>query len=351
LNIVKRYEKNPIIGPKDVKPSRPDFEVICAFNAGVTKLGSEIILLLRVAERPINNDPNLYLSPVFNYRSEELVIKEFSKNTPDCDFSDSRWIKNSNVNYLTSISHLRIARSTDGLHFVIDEHPALFPANVYEEYGIEDARITLIDGTYYITYSAISSSGITTCMASTMDFKRFFRHGVIFCPDNKDVEIFPEKINGLYYALHRPFPSHFGTADIWIAQSPDLIHWGNHKHLMGTREGFWDDGRIGGSAIPFKVPEGWIEIYHGASKKDRYCLGAVLLDHDEPWKVISRVQEPIMEPEETYEVNGFFNDVVFTCGLLIENDMVRLYYGAADTYVAYAEMHTDDILQALQKSR
>lgn len=348
---VYRSPLNPIIKPEDVKPSRPDFEVICAFNAGCARYGDEIILLLRVAERPINNNHDVYLSPVYNVEKGTLSIIEFDKKDNTIDFSDSRVIKTYDGTFLTSISHLRAARSKDGLYFNIDENPALFPSNLYEMYGIEDPRITQMGDTYYINYSAISSVGITTCLASTKDFKTYERHGAIFHPDNKDVEIFPEKINGKYYALHRPSISHFGKPDIWIAESPDLICWGNHRYLLGTREGNWDNGRVGGSAVPIRIKEGWLEIYHGATKDDRYCLGAVLLDANEPWKVIARSEKPIIEPEAEYEVNGFFGSVIFNCGVFYEEDILKVYYGAADTYMCYAEIPVEDIRNAFKYSR
>ena len=345
--MVQRYIHNPIIRPQDVKPSRPDFEVICVFNAGVAKLGDEVILLLRVAERPINQNSDIYIAPVYDVEKAAIIKKSFNTDEPGCDFSDSRWIRTPSTNYITSISHLRVARSRDGIHFEIEETPSISPANIYEVYGIEDARITSIDNTFYISYSAISDLGITSYLASTKDFIKFQRHGVIFHPDNKDVEIFPEKINGRYYALNRPSMSHFGKMDIWISESPDLISWGNHRHLAGAREGYWDNGRIGGSAVPFRVKEGWLEIYHGATKDDKYCLGAMLLDPEQPWKVIARSEKPIMEPVEDYEINGFFGNVIFTCGVIYENDVVKVYYGAADTHMCYAEIPIEDVMGSL----
>jgi predicted GH43/DUF377 family glycosyl hydrolase len=345
--MVQRYLHNPIIRPQDVKPSRPDFEVICVFNAGVARLDDEVILLLRVAERPINHNTDIHIAPIYDVEKAEIIKKSFSKDEPGCDFSDSRWIRTPSDNYITSISHLRVARSKDGIHFKIEEKPAVSPENIYEIYGIEDPRITFIDNTFYISYSAISALGITACLASTKDFIEFQRHGVIFHPDNKDVEIFPEKINGKYYALHRPSISHFGKLDIWIAESPDLISWGNHRYLAGAREGYWDNGRIGGSAVPFRVKEGWLEIYHGATKDDKYCLGVMLLDPDEPGTVIARSEIPIMEPVEDYEINGFFGNVIFSCGVLYENDVVKVYYGAADTHMCYAVIPIEDIMTSL----
>ena len=259
---IMRSIKNPIIKPKDIKPSRPDFEVIGAFNAGVARLNDEIILLVRIAERPINTKSNIYLSPIFNPATNKVTLKEFSIGQEGYDFSDSREIVTPDGRYLTSLSHLRIARSKDGINFDIAEKPSLFPANEYEAYGIEDARIVMIDGIFYISYSAISDRGIVTYLVSTSDFSTFARKGIIFHPDNKDATIFPEKINGKYYALHRPSTLRFGQPEIWIAESPDLLCWGNHRHLMGIRESCWDNGRVGSSAIPFKVPGGWLEIYH-----------------------------------------------------------------------------------------
>lgn len=347
---VKRYEGNPIIKPEDVKPSRPDFKVDCAFNAGVTRFNGEVLLLMRIAESPINTNPNVCLVPVFDIELNELVIKEFDKKDSSIDFSDSRFVRTSTEQYLTSISHFRIARSKDGLNFTIDEIPAMSPANVFEKFGIEDPRITFIDNKYYINYSAISDvTGVTTCLASTEDFKTFTRHGCIFTPDNKDIAIFPEKINGKYYAFNRPASAEYKLRDIWISESPDLISWGNHKRLMGSRKGYWDDGRIGCSAVAFKIDEGWLEIYHGASATHKYSLGAALLDENEPWKVIARSENPVIEPETDYELHGFFGNVIFNCGVLFEDNIVKIYYGAADTCIGYAEIELSEIVNDLKK--
>lgn len=343
-----RSTENPIISPEDVKPSRPDFKVVCAFNAGVIRFQDEVLLLMRVAEIPHNGNPDVELVPVYDTEQASLVIKSFDRKDPLIDFSDSRFVRTPTEQYLTSISHFRIARSKDGIHFDIEEKPAMSPANVFEVFGIEDPRITFMDGKYYINYSAISNvTGVTTCLASTTDFKTFIRHGCIFTPDNKDIAIFPEKINGKYYAFNRPASAEYKTRDMWISESPDLVCWGNHKHLMGTRKGFWDDGRIGCSAVPFRTEQGWLEIYHGSSSDHRYCLGAVLLDLNEPWKVIARGGLPLMEPETDYEINGFFGNVIFNCGVLCEEGIVKIYYGAADTCIGYAEVELDDILASL----
>jgi beta-1,2-mannobiose phosphorylase / 1,2-beta-oligomannan phosphorylase len=289
---VRRAPENPIITPADVRPSQPGYEVICVINAAVARLGEEVILLMRVVERPINEDDQVYLAPIFDPQTGQVAVKRIPRDAPGHDFSDPRLIGTPEGMYLTALSHLRLARSRDGIHFQIDAAPALFPENAYETFGIEDPRISLIDGTYYINYVGVSRLGIVTALASTTDFQGYQRLGVIFPPDNKDVEIFPEKIHGKYYALHRPSTSAFGRPEIWLADSPDLLRWGNHRHLIGQRENNWENGRIGGSAVPFRTQQGWLAIYHGANRDNRYSLAALLLDLDDPSKVLARSVTP-----------------------------------------------------------
>jgi len=346
-----RSPKNPIIEPKDVKPSRDDLEVIGVFNAAVTRLGGEVILLLRVAERPIH-PPKAELgrvvrTAVYDVTERALVVKEFSKDNSEIDFSDPRLIITPAQTYLTSISHLRLARSNDGTSFEIEDTPAIFPANDYETFGLEDPRISLIDGIYYISYVAVCPLGVTTCLASTRDFISFSRHGVIFCPENKDVVLFPGKVGGRFYALHRPVSPLFKKHEVWIAESPDLRCWGNHRYLMGPRRDCWDQIKIGPGAVPLKIDQGWLEIYHGVDRNNRYCLGAVLLADKKPWNVSARAERPILEPQADYECKGFFGHVVFSCGLLCEAGKLRIYYGAADTAICYAELSLEEIIKGL----
>ncbi len=346
-----RSPHNPVIAPKDIRPSRANFEVIGVFNAGATRFENEVILLLRVAERPVSTYANITLVGIYDVAKGNIIIKEFSKNDPENDFSDPRLITTPAGTYLTSISHLRLARSRDGINFEIEDTAAMAPANDYETFGIEDPRITVIDGIYYINYAAVSPAGVTTSLASTKDFSSFHRHGVIFCPENKDVVLFPEKVNGKYYALHRPVCALFEKREIWIAESPDLFCWGNHRRLMGPHSSFWDNVKVGAGAVPFKIDPGWLEVYHGVDRNNRYCLGAVLLDAQQPWKVLARAEKPIFEPQADYECDGFFGNVVFTCGLLYENDKLKIYYGAADTTICYAELPIKDILENLKFCR
>jgi len=110
---------------------------------------------------------------------------------------------------------------------------------------------------------------------------------------------------------------------------------------------FWDEIKIGAGAVPFRIDQGWLEIYHGADRKNRYCLGAVLLDGHEPWKIIARSEKPIFESQTDYECDGFFGNVIFSCGLLYEDDKLKIYYGAADTAICFAELPLEDVLKNL----
>jgi beta-1,2-mannobiose phosphorylase / 1,2-beta-oligomannan phosphorylase len=216
---VYRFPENPLITPGDVKPFHHDHEVIGVFNAGVAQYNGEVLLLLRVAERPISEDPNIVRAPVIDFSSGErkLNIIDLHKNDSRFDFSDPRVIfyndPNRRVAYLTSLSYIRIARSKDGRNFIIDEKPFIYPETEREAWGIEDPRVTQIDDTYYIQYSAVSAEGIGVGLVSTKDFVTYERLGLIFPPENKDVAIFPEKINGKYYALHRPVPKGIGRPE------------------------------------------------------------------------------------------------------------------------------------------
>jgi predicted GH43/DUF377 family glycosyl hydrolase len=343
-----RSEKNPIITPADVKPLRDDYEVVGAFNAAVTRMCDEVLLLLRVAERPIIKDGRKAFAPIYDVDKSGLILKEFEKNDSRIDFPDPRLIVAPEGTYLTSISHLRLARSRDGINFEIEDKAAMSATNEYETFGLEDPRITKISDIYYINYVGVSPAGVTTCLASTTDFKNYKRHGVIFCPDNKDVVIFPEKINGKFYAIHRPSSGLFKKTDMWISESPDLLSWGNHRFLMSQSASGWDAVRIGAGAVPFKIDAGWLEVFHGADRNNHYTLGAVLLDANEPWKVLARTHKPIFEPQADYECRGFFGNVVFTCGLLCEQGRIKLYYGASDTVTCYAELDLADALSALK---
>lgn len=347
--LVERYESNPIISPADVPPSRDDYEVVGAFNPAATIFNDEILLLLRVAERPKDKAEDEQVAPILNAETGELEHFRLKNDDPRItDIPDSRSFYVNGEMMLTSISHLRLARSKDGFNFTIDPAPAVFPKMLYETYGLEDPRISKIDDLYYITYKVVSDKGICTGLLTTKDFSHFERHGIIFCPENIDVVLFPERISGKFWALTRPVPRYIGPRGVWIASSPDGIHWGGHQPLVLPQEGTFHDGKTGGSCVPIKTDNGWLEIYHGSDIDDKYSLAAVLLDLDDPTKVIARAKRPLMEPEVSYELEGFYGNVVFSCGAIQKDDEVLIYYGASDEFTAVAKTSICRIMSLLK---
>ncbi len=344
--MIKRYPNNPIIKIEDIKPSKKQFEVIGVFNAGVTTFGDEVILILRIAER-VKSKKGVTGVPYFDKDLKKINVLTFKHNDDTIDFKDPRWIKTRDQAYLTSISHFRLARSKDGIHFNIDEKPWLVAKDYYESFGVEDPRVSKIGETYYINYTAVSPSGTVTKLISTKDFKRIKRHGIIFMADNKDVAIIPEKINGEYYVINRPTSESFKRPEMWISKSKNLTAYYGHKLLAAPRIGLFDSGRIGASCVPFKTKHGWLEIYHGATKDNHYCLGVMLLDLEDPSKIIAWSKEPIMLPEASYETHGFMPNVVFTCGCYVKDDVVHIYYGAADETLCYATVTVADLFKHL----
>ena len=391
--IGRRLPENPLLTAADVRPSSPGLEVISVSNAAAAQVDGEVVLLLRVGERPKSgvqpppdaltldlSGPEPKLQPLRpGLTAEQVVGMAFldtqsavprvvevflPRDLPGLDLTDPRTIRYRNLtggftaaaddvsDLLTQMSHLRVARSRDGLHFTVDDVPSLMPANRLEEYGCEDPRAALIDGIWHITYVSVSRLGISTSRLTTTDFRSFERHGLMFLPDQKDVVLFPGRIGGRYAALTRPMPQSFSRVlGVWIAFSDDLVHWGDYAPLALPRQGMWDGLRTGAGATPFRVPEGWLEIYHGVDRRTRYALGAILLDADDPSRVIARSPEPILVPTAPYEREGLFDNVVFTCGhvnLDPEGREIRVYYGAADSRLAAADFAVREILDQLR---
>ncbi|MFD1465888.1 glycoside hydrolase family 130 protein [Lapidilactobacillus mulanensis] len=350
---VERFKDNPLITPADVKPLNEGFEVIGTFNAAVAQLPNETIMVLRVAERPLNSDPSKLLIPIYDVESQTTKVITKDNDATRFNTSDSRTIGPQqggyDFDYLTSISYLRIARSQDGVHFTVDDQAFVYPHNDYETYGIEDARCTKIDGKYYLNFSAVSSRGICVELISTTDFTSYHEEAIIFNPDNKDVVLFPEKIHGRYYALNRPTVKSTGHNDVWISSSPDLHSFGDHHWLFSGSKDGWDNGRVGAGLPPIKTDAGWLEIYHAADKSSKYCMGAMLLDLDDPTKIIYRSKNPILSPDADYEQKGFFGEVVFGCGYTLKDDQLTMYYGVSDTSMAACRFSISELTDKLAK--
>lgn len=342
-----RLIQNPLLKPADLKPAIPGMEITCLLNPGVFRFNGKIGLLLRVAERPKQVEGKISF-PVYN-EAGVIEVLTFDKDDPALDASDPRVIGYNGQNYLTTLSYLRLVFSEDGIHFQEDaEYPPIFGQGKLEAFGIEDCRIATTQEGFFLTYTKVSPIAVGVGLMHTLDWKHFTRHGMIFPPHNKDCALFEEKINGKYYALHRPSSPALGGNYIWLAESPDLLHWGNHQCIAVTRKDKWDEARIGAGGAPIRTSEGWLEIYHGATKDHRYCLGALLLDLNNPAKVLARSEQPIMEPVAPYEQTGFFGNVVFTNGHYVEGDTIHIYYGASDEVICGATLSIKEILQTLK---
>ena len=295
--LFKRYANNPIITAKDIP-----YHANTVFNAGAALVNGETILLLRIED-------------------------------------------------LRGISHLTVAKSSNGFSdWEIDQSPTFTPdpANYPEDiWGIEDPRITYLEERkkWGIVYTSYCKCGPLVSLADTSDFKHFDRMGAVLPPENKDAALFPVKFNGRWAMIHRPV----GTkADIWIAYSPDLKHWGSHSLLFRAREGgWWDANKIGLSTPPLRTKEGWLILYHGVKETasgSLYRLGLTLHDLENPNKIICRSLEWVFGPLETYERVGDVAGVVFPCGWLQKVNELIMYYGGADTCIAAATANLDELV-------
>jgi len=276
--------------------------------------------------------------------------------------------------------YLGLAKSKDGIHFERQSNkPWMAPIYDGEDGGgVEDPRLIEYKGTYYITYASrpyapgrywlhepkpwfnppvdspvfLQWNNTVTYLAYTNDFKSYKRLGRITDArdDDRDVYLFPERIMGKFARISRPmnacgegYPNE--SPAIWISFSDDMMEWKDRQLLM-KGEFDWESKKIGGSCPPIKTPYGWFMIVHGVSKSDdSYRVGAVLLDLEDPTKILARTKTPIMEPDLDYEKTGFYNGCVFPTGNVVKDGVLYVYYGAADKYVCVATADFEELLQ------
>ncbi|MFO0958033.1 MAG: glycosylase [Isosphaeraceae bacterium] len=342
-----------LMGPSEVPASRDDMEVVSVFNPGAARLADgSVVLLVRIAERPKEQRPGWIGLP--RWEAGSGVVIDWTPEG-ELDQVDARVVrrKADGLVRLTFLSHLRVVRCGDGRSLAGLAGGTFWPASPLEEFGVEDPRLTFLNNRWYFTYVAVSRHGPATALASTTDFVEFARHGVIACPENKDVVLFPGRVAGAFAALHRPVcGTPFTRPEMWYSRSLDLIHWGGHQPIV-LGGGDWQSGRVGAGAPPIKVPGGWLEIYHGNRRPTQtgevgaYFGGALLLDEERPWKVIRRTAEPFFVPEADFERHGFVPDVVFPTSVLRDGGSLLMYYGAADACTCVAEFAEADLLATL----
>ncbi|HPA04194.1 MAG TPA: glycoside hydrolase family 130 protein [Candidatus Hydrogenedentes bacterium] len=301
-DIVHRWEGNPVLSPEDVPFRLAD---IC--NAGVAKVNNEYVLLVTIQG-----------------------LKGYY------------WIY--------------AARSRDGYHFEIEETPLMGPSGEWpdptvDEEGVMDARVTPFGDYYYVVYNAVGRNGYRLALAQTSDFRSLQRLGAISEPDTKGGALFPEKINGKFVRLERPWEG----GSIWLSYSEDLVYWGESVFVMGPRGGYWDGNRVGAATPPMKIAQGWLFLYYGIKETSAgplFRLGAAILDPEQPWKVAGRTNVPVLSPRTLLERLGDVPNLVFSCGALIEpNNEVKLYYGAANSCICLGVTSVDDIVQTCSESR
>ena len=351
--MLKRLYNKCLISPGDLEASLDQLEVIGAFNPGAVAIDDKVVLLVRVSEQVREKRAGFTALPRYG-PGRELAVDWITND--DLVFLDSRvvQVKSTGLVRLTFVSHLRVFHSSDGRSVDSETGARFMPEAGGEEFGVEDARITKIDGRYYFTYVAVSHHGVTTALAGTKDFETFERYGTIFHVENKDVVLFPEKIAGQYAALHRPnCATPYTAPEMWLASSPDLIHWGQHEPFMAG-ESSWETGRIGAGTPPIKTDQGWVEIYHGNDKNvgdegvGMYSAGVLLLDLENPQKILRSSRGVVLKPETEYEREGFVPNVLFPTGVVDCGETWLIYYGAADTCTAVVEVSVKELLEKLK---
>lgn len=311
--LMQRYSGNPILSRHDVP-----YPAMLVFNAGVTRYEGKYVMVFR-------ND-----------------YGEFGK-TP---------IHGTNNG---------LAFSDDGIHWDVQPKPC-FELATDEITRVYDPRLTVIEGRVYLCFAVDTYHGVRGGIAVTDDFENFEILSMSV-PDNRNMVLFPERFAGMYLRLERPFPVYgrpeYEAFDIWISDSPDLKYWGNSDLLLGAEKVPYANIKIGPAAPPVKTEKGWLTSFHAVdydpnrgkngwedSWKKRYTAGIMLLDLENPRKILGMYQEPLLAPEAEYETSGGFrNNAIFPCGMILEETgEVKLYYGAADTVIALATADVNDLI-------
>ena len=300
---VWRYSENPIIGRNPVK------EVARIFNSAVMPYGDEFIGVFRGEQT--NGIPYIYLG-----RSKDAIHWNFDENK---------------------------------IQFVDEEGKPFMPVYAY------DPRLVKVEDTYYIIWCQ-DFYGAAIGMAKTKDFETFVRMENPFLPFNRNAVLFPRKINGNFVMLSRPSDSgHTPFGDIFLSESPDMLYWGKHRHVMSKSPEWWESLKIGGGAAPIETSEGWLLFYHGVLRSCNgyvYAFGSALLDLDEPWKVAARSGPYLISPRELYECTGDVPNVTFPCAALHDpaTGRVAVYYGCADTVTGLAFGYIPEIVAFTKKN-
>ncbi len=310
---------------------------------------------------PWEERPKDYLEPVWRYSKNPIITRETVRDANSIFNSAVVAYKDEfrgvfRIDTKELVMELHSGRSEDGFSWNIDQEKIEFNAEDPEigrfVYGY-DPRVVFLEDRYYITWCN-GYHGPTIGVGYTYDFQRFYQFENAFLPFNRNGVLFPRKIKGKFAMLSRPSDNgHTPFGDIFYSESPDMIHWGCHRHVMSPTAG-WQSTKVGAGPIPIETSEGWLLIYHGVWTSCNgfvYSAGVVLLDLERPWKVIKRSKHYILNPRMPYENIGDVPNVTFPCASLQdpETGRIAIYYGAADTVTALAFTTAEILYDFLQE--
>lgn len=365
-DLCARAVKKPILTPSDITPSHPELEVVGVLNPTFIELAGKRCLIARIDERP---SPSLHLSAP-NLGGAQMIkialadtkaggrVRIIEVQAPGSYLPDKEPILPESVReglgkssgaLLSYISHLRVIELS-GFRPSVHTKPLVFPSDEFSQFGCEDPRATLLEGRPVIAYTAVGCYGATGWFARLENPDTTRDKAILLGPDHKHSALFPEKINKYYYMISRPLSrTYIRLSGVWLFRSPDLTHWGRPCPILLPRSGMWDSVRVGPCTAPLHVARGWLFFYYGVDSEDSYHVGAALLDHEEPLRVVARSKMPVLSPVLEWERVGRRADTVFPGGfeLLGEQDTILIYYGAADTCIGVAEVGMQTLLNGL----
>lgn len=272
---------------------------------------------------------------------------------------------------LNGETNIGLAFSDDGIKWNTYEKP-VFRLHDDEINRVYDPRLTVIDDEVYICFATDTKHGIRGGIGKVSEDYKSVEVISLSVPDNRNMALFPEKINGKFVRVERPMPVYGryynvnGTFDVWMSDSPDLVYWGNSKLVLACEDVPFCNDKIGPGAPPIKTDKGWLTIFHSVildksigkngwedSWQKKYYVGIMLLDKDDPSKVIGMSKEPLLVPELEFEVTGGFrNEALFPCAMILDdNDEVKIYYSAGDMYVCLATANVNDLIDLCSEER
>lgn len=317
----------------------------------------------QVKNMPWQDPPEKILNaPFWRYKSNPIIGRNPVKNVARIFNSavipyEDAFIGVFRGEQVNGIPHIYLGRSKDGIHWEFEKEKILFEdedGNPFMPRYAYDPRLVKVEDTYYLIWCQ-DFYGAAIGMAKTKDFKKFVRIENPFLPFNRNAVLFPRKINGNFVMLSRPSDSgHTPFGDIFVSESPDMVYWGKHRHVMSKGEEWWQSLKIGGGAAPIETTEGWLLFYHGVTGTCNgyvYSMGGAILDINQPSVVKYRCENFLLTPEEWYEEQGFVPNVVFPCATICDGETGRIaiYYGAADSYVGLAFTTADQIVKYIKE--